>query len=72
MKAIGIILIILGVIGILLGLMMFGDIGIACIVGALSALLSGIGFLIANKRLWLISKINSTDSFRSHLSLNSD
>lgn len=51
MKAIGIILIILGVIGILLGLMMFGDIGIACIVGALSALLSGIGFLIANKRL---------------------
>lgn len=51
MKAIGIILIILGVIGILLGLMMFGDIGIACIVGALAALLSGIGFLIANKRL---------------------
>ncbi len=51
MKAIGIILIILGVAGIALGLMMFGDIGIACIVGALSALLSGIGFIIAAKKL---------------------
>lgn len=51
MKAIGIILVILGVAGIALGLMMFGDIGIACIVGALSALLSGIGFIIAAKKL---------------------
>lgn len=45
MKVIGILLIILGVVGIGLGLLMFGDIGIACIVGALSALLSGIGFV---------------------------
>lgn len=51
MKVIGILLIILGVIGILMGLMMFGDIGIACIVGAISALLSGIGFIIANKKI---------------------
>ena len=51
MKVIGILLIIVGVIGILMGLMMFGDIGIACIVGALAALLSGIGFLIADKRI---------------------
>lgn len=51
MKAIGILLILLGVIGILMGLMMFGDIGIACIVGALSALLSGIGFLSVAKKL---------------------
>lgn len=51
MKAIGILLIVLGAIGILLGMMMFGDIGIACIIGAASALLSGIGFLIADKRL---------------------
>jgi hypothetical protein len=50
MKVIGILLIILGVIGIFLGMMMFGDIGIACIIGALSALLSGIGFLIASKK----------------------
>ncbi len=51
MKVIGILLIVLGVIGILMGLMMFGDIGIACIVGALAALLSGIGFMITNKRM---------------------
>jgi hypothetical membrane protein len=50
MKVIGILLIILGIIGIVMGGMMFGDIGIACIVGAMSALLSGIGFLIASKR----------------------
>lgn len=51
MKAIGILLIVLGILGILMGLMMFGDIGIACIVGALSALLSGIGFLSAAKKI---------------------
>ncbi len=51
MKVIGILLIVVGVIGILMGMMMFGDIGIACMVGALAALLSGIGFLITNKRL---------------------
>lgn len=51
MKVIGILLIILGVIGIVIGGMMFGDIGVACIVGALAALLSGIGFLQADKKL---------------------
>ena len=51
MKAIGILLIILGVIGILMGFMMFGDIGIACFVGALSALLSGIGFIKVSKKM---------------------
>ena len=50
MKVIGILLIILGAIGLLMGVMMFGDIGLACIIGALSALLSGIGFLIASKK----------------------
>lgn len=44
-KVIGIMLLAVGIIGIIMGLMMFGDIGIACIVGAISALLSGIGFL---------------------------
>lgn len=44
-KTIGILLIIVGIFGILMGLMMFGDIGIACIVGALGSLLSGIGFV---------------------------
>lgn len=51
MKIIGIIEIVLGVLGILMGLMMFGDIGIACIVGALAALLSGIGFIISSKKI---------------------
>lgn len=46
MKIIGILLIIVGVLGILMGMMMFGDIGIACMVGAVTALLSGIGFII--------------------------
>jgi hypothetical protein len=50
MKVIAILLIVLGALGIFMGAMMFGDIGIACIVGALSALLSGIGFLIASKK----------------------
>ncbi len=51
MKAIGIILIIWGALGILMGLMMFGDIGIACIVGAVTAILSGVGFLITDKKI---------------------
>lgn len=51
MKLIGILLILVGVLGILMGAMMFGDIGIACMVGAVTALLSGIGFLITAKRI---------------------
>ena len=51
MKLIGILLVILGVIGLLLGMMMFGDIGIACIIGALAALLSGIGFILVSGKL---------------------
>lgn len=51
MKVIGILLIILGVLGIFMGLMMFGDIGIACLVGAITALLSGIGFVKVSNEL---------------------
>ena len=51
MKVIGILLVILGIIGLLMGMLMFGDIGIACMVGALSALLSGIGFIIVNGKI---------------------
>ena len=47
MLVIGILLIILGIIGFMLGMAMFGDIGIACIIASITALLSGIGFLIA-------------------------
>ena len=51
MKIIGIILIIIGAIGILLGSMMFGDIGIAAMIGAAAALVSGIGFLKVEKTI---------------------
>lgn len=51
MRIIGILLIIVGIVGILMGSIMFGDIGIACIVGALAALLSGVGFMIAAKKI---------------------
>lgn len=51
MKVIAILLIIVGIIGIALGGMMYGDIGIACVVGAISALLSGVGFIIADKKI---------------------
>ena len=51
MKLIGILLILVGMVGLLLGMMMFGDIGIACIIGALGALLSGIGFLQVSGKL---------------------
>lgn len=46
MKLIAILLIIIGVAGIALGCSMFGDIAIAAIIGATSALLSGLGFLL--------------------------
>ena len=46
MRLIGILLILVGIACLGMGVMMFGDIGIACIIGALSALFSGIGFMI--------------------------
>ncbi len=51
MRVIGVLLIILGIIGLIMGAVMFGDIGVACIVAALAALLSGIGFLVAAARI---------------------
>ena len=51
MMILGIILIIWGIIGIAMGMMMFGDIGIACIVGAVTAILCGVGFIMANKKM---------------------
>lgn len=51
MKIIGILLIILGIVGIGCGFLAYGDIGIACWIGGLSALLSGIGFMVTAKRI---------------------
>jgi hypothetical protein len=51
MKIIGIILIAIGGIGLILGGMMFGDIGLAAWIGAVTALVSGFGFLKLNKTL---------------------
>ena len=51
MKIIGVILIVVGVIGVIMGSMMFGDIGIAAFIGAITAILSGVGFIKCAKAL---------------------
>lgn len=51
MKVISIILIVVGVIGLLLSTMMFGDIGLAAGIGSVTAILSGIGFMNVNKKI---------------------
>ena len=51
MKGIGISLIVCGCIGILFGLQMFGDIGIACIWASVASILAGTGFLSVNKQI---------------------
>jgi hypothetical protein len=51
MKICGIILIVIGGVGIVSGGMMFGYIGTAALIGAFTALVSGIGFLKVAKLL---------------------
>lgn len=51
MKIIGIILAVIGVLGLHMSLMMYGDIGVAGGIGSFSALLSGIGFIKLTKVL---------------------
>ncbi len=51
MKVIVIILIVVGVIGLFLSTLMFGDIGIAAAIASVTAILSGIGFINVNKQL---------------------
>ena len=46
-----ILLMVLGVVGILLGGAMFGDIGVAAIIGGGAALLSGLGIFRLEKRV---------------------
>jgi mannitol-specific phosphotransferase system IIBC component len=56
MKTIGILLLVVGAIGLVLSTMMFGDIGIAVAMGAITAILTSIGFLKLNKQLGLYMK----------------
>jgi len=51
MNVFGIILIVIGVIGFFMGSAMSGDIGIAAWIGAVTALVTGIGFIKLNKLL---------------------
>lgn len=51
MQAIATFLIVVGLTGIIMATMMFGDIGIAAAIAALTAILSGIGFFLVNNRL---------------------
>jgi len=50
-NSIGLNLLIVGVFGLVLSTMMFRDIGIAATIGAITAILKGIGFLKLNKQL---------------------
>lgn len=51
MKITAIVLIIIGIVGLLLSMAMFGDIGIAAAIGSLASLVSGIGFMQVDKIL---------------------
>jgi len=50
-KIVGIILIIFGILSFAMSTMMFGDIGIAAMIGAITAILSGIGILLLDKKI---------------------
>ncbi|MBT2762405.1 hypothetical protein [Paenibacillus sp. ISL-20] len=56
MKVIGVLQILLGVAGLIIGSFMVGDIGLAAMIGASSALLSGVGFLLPEKQSVNMSK----------------
>lgn len=58
MKGIGFALLAAGGIGIFLGSKMYGDIGIAALIGAVPAILSGAGFLKASQA---IKRLNQTE-----------
>ncbi|MCI1969720.1 hypothetical protein [Clostridium luticellarii] len=60
MKIIGIILIIVGAIGIIVGCVTYKGTGIAATIGSLTGLISGIGFILADKKIELLS--NNKDS----------
>lgn len=56
MKVLGIILIVFGIIGFMIGGAMFGDIGISAWIGSIVSMLTGIGFIITNKKFKELNK----------------
>ncbi len=50
-KIVGFLLIVFGVLGLAMSTMMFGDIGIAAMIGAITAILSGIGIILLDNKL---------------------
>lgn len=51
MKTIGFLLLVVGVLGLLVSAMMFGDIGVAAAIGSIVGILSGIGFMNVPKAI---------------------
>lgn len=56
MRILAILLILVGVLGCAAGMVAIGDIGIACMIGGITALLSGIGFWIVAGKLKKLNK----------------
>ena len=55
MKFVGVLLIIIGILGLLVSTMMFGDIGFAASIGSTVGLISGIGFLKVSNAIKALS-----------------
>ena len=55
MKVLSILLVLIGIFGLLLSSMMFGDIGIASAIGSITAILTGVGFNIINKKIKVVN-----------------
>lgn len=58
MKVLGIILIVFGVIGLMIGGKMFGDIGIAAWLASIISVLTGVGFIKVDKKINELNKNN--------------
>lgn len=55
MKVLSVLLILIGIVGLLLSSLMFGDIGIAAAIGSITAILTGVGFSIINKKIKVVN-----------------
>ena len=62
MIIIGIILILVGLFGLAAGVVAFGDIGLACTIGGITAFFSGIAIVIASNKIKKLQTIVDTQS----------